>query len=88
MFEKTKLGMTFRAIISDREMVGNLGINVALLYSIMFMFAVWMSGVAGVLMAPIMGIVVEKFHGHPLWYNDSDSYRRNDQYARGTVSLP
>jgi branched-chain amino acid transport system permease protein len=57
MFEKTKLGMIFRAIISNREMVGNLGINVTLLYSIMFMFAVWMSGIAGVLMAPIIGIV-------------------------------
>jgi branched-chain amino acid transport system permease protein len=60
MFEKTKLGMIFRAIISDREMASNLGINVTLLYSIMFMFGVWMSGVAGVLMAPIMGIVSQK----------------------------
>jgi branched-chain amino acid transport system permease protein len=60
MFEKTKLGMTFRAIISDREMVDCLGINVSLLYSVMFMFAVWMSGVAGVLMSPIMGIVAQK----------------------------
>lgn len=57
MFEKTKLGMTFRAIISDRNMVSNLGVNVALLFSIMFMFGVWLSGIAGVLMAPIMGIV-------------------------------
>jgi branched-chain amino acid transport system permease protein len=60
MFEKTKLGMIFRAIISDREMVGNLGINVTLLFSVMFMFGVWMSGVAGVLMAPIIGIVGQK----------------------------
>lgn len=56
MFEKTKLGMLFRAIISDRAMVGNLGINVALIFSLMFMFGVWLSGVAGVLMAPIIGI--------------------------------
>jgi branched-chain amino acid transport system permease protein len=56
MFERTKLGMMFRAIISDRGMVGNLGINVSLLFSIMFMFGVWLSGVAGVLMAPIIGI--------------------------------
>lgn len=56
MFERTKLGMLFRAIISDREMVGNLGINVSLLFTVMFMFGVWLSGVAGVLMAPIMGI--------------------------------
>ena len=56
MFERTRLGMLFRAIISDREMVGNLGINVALVFSSMFMFGVWLSGVAGVLMAPIIGI--------------------------------
>jgi branched-chain amino acid transport system permease protein len=60
MFEKTKLGMVFRAIISDREMVDSLGINVTLLYSIMFMIGVWMSGLAGVLMAPIMGISSQK----------------------------
>jgi branched-subunit amino acid ABC-type transport system permease component len=60
MFEKTKLGMIFRAIISDREMVGSLGINVTLLYSVMFMIGVWMSGLAGVLMAPIMGISSQK----------------------------
>lgn len=59
MFEKTKLGMIFRAIISDREMVGNLGINVSLLFSIMFMFGVWLSGLGGVLMAPIIGIQAE-----------------------------
>jgi len=56
MFERTRLGMLFRAIISDRPMVGNLGINVSLIFSIMFMFGVWLSGVAGVLMAPIIGI--------------------------------
>ena len=56
MFERTKLGMLFRAIINDREMVGNLGINVAFVFSAMFMFGVWLSGVAGVLMAPTIGI--------------------------------
>jgi branched-chain amino acid transport system permease protein len=56
MFEKTKLGMLFRAIISDRPMVNNLGVNVSLLFSVMFMFGVWLSGVAGVITAPIMGI--------------------------------
>lgn len=59
MFEKTKLGMLFRAIISDRGMVGHLGINVPLLCTIMFMFSIWLSGIAGVVMAPIMGINAE-----------------------------
>jgi branched-subunit amino acid ABC-type transport system permease component len=56
MFEKTKLGMLFRAIIADRPMVANLGVDVARLFSVMFMFGVWLSGVAGVLMAPIIGL--------------------------------
>jgi branched-subunit amino acid ABC-type transport system permease component len=60
VFEKTKIGMIFRAIISDREMVGSLGINVNRLYSIMFMVGVWMSGLAGVLIAPIIGISSQK----------------------------
>jgi len=56
MFEKTKLGMLFRAIIANRPMVANLGVDVARLFSVMFMFGVWLSGVAGVLMAPIIGL--------------------------------
>ncbi len=56
MFEKTRLGMIFRAIITNRSMVDCLGINVKLLFSIMFAFGVWLSGIAGVLMAPIIGI--------------------------------
>jgi branched-chain amino acid transport system permease protein len=60
MFDKTKLGMTFRAIISNRPMVENLGINVTFLFSIMFMLGVWMSGVAGVLISPIIGIFPQK----------------------------
>jgi len=59
MFEKTRLGMIFRAIISNRPMVGNLGINVTLLFTVMFMFGVWLSGVGGALMAPIIGINAE-----------------------------
>jgi len=56
MFEKTRLGMVFRAIVNNRPMVGCLGINVTLLFTLMFAFGVWLSGVAGVLMAPIIGI--------------------------------
>jgi len=41
-------------------MVGSLGINVNLLYNVMFMVGVWMSGLAGVLMAPIIGISSQK----------------------------
>jgi branched-chain amino acid transport system permease protein len=56
MFDRTMIGMLFRAIISNREMVSNLGFNVSLLFTLMFIFGTWLSGVAGVLLAPIRGI--------------------------------
>lgn len=52
----SRLGMYFRAIISDRKMVDNLGINVDLLYIAMFMIGTGLGGVAGALNAPISGI--------------------------------
>lgn len=56
MMNKTKLGMYFRAIISDRRMVQNLGINVNLLYTVMFIIGTGLGGLAGALNAPIQGI--------------------------------
>ena len=60
MFNHTRLGMLIRAIISDRETVESLGVDVQRLYTVMFMFGVGLSGMAGVLMAPIMGIAVQQ----------------------------
>ena len=56
MMDKTKLGMLKRAIISDREMVGNLGINVNVSFSVMFMIGTALAGFGGVLNAPITGM--------------------------------
>lgn len=56
MFYKTKIGIIFRAIISDRKMVNILGINVNLMFSLMFMLAMWLSGLAGTLNAPTIPI--------------------------------
>ena len=56
MFKKTRLGMMFRAIIVDRQMVNDLGINVKLLYSVMFMLGVALSALGGALMAPTSGL--------------------------------
>lgn len=56
MFSKTKLGIWFRAIISDRQMVECLGINVQLLFSVMFMIGLGLGGIAGALNAPISGL--------------------------------
>lgn len=55
MFYKTKLGMYFRAIISDRSMVECLGINVPLLNSVMFAISIALGGIAGALYSPLSG---------------------------------
>ena len=55
MFFKTKLGMYFRAIISDKQMVESLGINVALLMSVMFAISILLGGIAGAMNSPISG---------------------------------
>lgn len=56
MFYKTKIGMCFRAIISDRPMTESLGVNVNLMYSLMFMVGIALAGVAGALNSPLSGI--------------------------------
>lgn len=56
MFSKTKLGIYFRAIISDRHMVECLGINVQFLFTVMFMIGLGLGGIAGALNAPISGL--------------------------------
>lgn len=55
VFEKTKLGITFRAIIDDRAMVESLGINVGKMFTIMFMIGIGLGGLAGALNIPISG---------------------------------
>ena len=56
MINKTKLGMLMRAIISDRQMVGCLGVNVNMLFSVMFMIGMGIAGLGGVLNAPVTGM--------------------------------
>lgn len=56
MINRTKLGMIMRAIIKDREMVSCLGINVNLMFSVMFMIGMAIAGLGGVLQAPITGM--------------------------------
>lgn len=60
MFTKTRLGIYFRAIISDRHMVECLGINVQFLFSIMFMIGLGLGGIAGALNAPISGLTPQQ----------------------------
>lgn len=56
MFYKSRIGMYFRAIISDRTMVESLGINVKAMFSLMFMIGIGLAGIAGALNSPLSGI--------------------------------
>ncbi|OPX37843.1 MAG: branched-chain amino acid ABC transporter permease [Desulfobacteraceae bacterium 4484_190.1] len=53
---KTRLGMIVRAAVSDAEMVDALGINVPLVFMVVFGIGTWMAGLAGVVIAPIMSV--------------------------------
>jgi branched-chain amino acid transport system permease protein len=50
---KTRLGMLIRAGASNRDMVESLGINIDLLFLIVFAIGAAMAGFAGILIAPI-----------------------------------
>jgi branched-chain amino acid transport system permease protein len=53
---KTRLGTIVRAAVSDREMVNALGINIPVVFMIIFGVGTWMAGVAGVVIAPILTV--------------------------------
>lgn len=53
---KTRLGMVVRAAVSDADMVNALGINVPLVFMMVFGIGTWMAGVAGVAIAPILTV--------------------------------
>ena len=53
VIQKTRIGMRIRAGFSNREMVESLGVNVRLLYAIVFSVGVALAGVAGMLAAPV-----------------------------------
>jgi branched-chain amino acid transport system permease protein len=50
---RTRLGMLIRAGASNREMTGALGVNVNLLYTLVFGLGAALAGLAGLLRAPI-----------------------------------
>lgn len=52
---KTRLGMLIRAGASDRDMTNALGINIRLLFTMVFGIGAALAGLAGVLMVPILG---------------------------------
>ncbi len=53
---KTRLGKIVRAAVSDSGMVSALGINVSFVYMSVFGFGIWLAGIAGVVIAPILTV--------------------------------
>ena len=58
LISRTKLGMLIRAGASNRKMVGALGVNINLLYTIVFGLGAALAGLAGLMAAPIMTVEI------------------------------
>jgi len=56
MFARTRLGMQIRAGASNRDMVGALGVNIKLLYTLVFGLGTLLAGLAGVMAGPILAV--------------------------------
>ncbi|HWK61281.1 MAG TPA: branched-chain amino acid ABC transporter permease [Eoetvoesiella sp.] len=54
----TRIGMLIRAGASDRKMIIGLGVNIALLYSLIFALGAGLAALAGILAAPIFTVQV------------------------------
>lgn len=52
----TRLGKIVRAAVSDRDMVNALGINIPVIFMVVFGIGSWLAGVAGVAIAPILTV--------------------------------
>jgi branched-chain amino acid transport system permease protein len=58
VFYRTRWGMLIRAATVDREMLGALGVDVATLYTQVFVFGSWLAGVGGALSAPTVAVAL------------------------------
>ena len=56
LFKKTRLGMQIRAGAENREMVAALGVNIRLLYTLVFGLGALLAGLAGVMAGPIFAV--------------------------------
>ena len=56
VFTRTRLGMQIRAGASNREMAGALGVNIRLLYTLVFGLGTLLAGLAGVMAGPILAV--------------------------------
>ena len=55
---RTRLGMLIRAGASNREMAGALGVNINLLYTLVFGLGAALAGLAGLMQAPILTVQI------------------------------
>jgi branched-chain amino acid transport system permease protein len=53
---KTRLGKIVQAAVSDADMVNALGINIPVVFMVVFGVGTWLAGVAGVAIAPILTV--------------------------------
>lgn len=58
LLSRTRLGKVVRAAVSDREMVNALGVNVPLVYTLVFGLGAWLAGLGGALAAPVGSIAL------------------------------
>lgn len=56
LFNKTRFGTIVRAATTNADMVGALGINVPLIFTLFFGFGTWLAGLAGVVVAPLLSV--------------------------------
>ena len=56
LFTRTRIGMQIRAGASDRETAGALGVNIRLLYTLVFGLGTLLAGLAGVMAGPILAV--------------------------------
>lgn len=53
----TRLGKVIRAMTYSREMANALGVNVPLVYTVVFMLGCWLAGLGGSLVAPMSSVM-------------------------------
>lgn len=56
LFTKTRAGMKIRAGAANRQMVAALGVNIKLLYTLVFGLGTMLAGLAGVMAGPILAV--------------------------------
>jgi branched-chain amino acid transport system permease protein len=58
LIRRTRLGMRIRAGESDREMIGALGVDIALLYTIVFALGAGLAGLAGAMVGALQSVQI------------------------------